>query len=103
MEVIIWIAMQITLLTVLTVISAEIAVITGGIDMKIIGIIKSGELVGEKIQYNCIKCLTPVELEFTPFMSEKTVECFKNMAHAQLCLDCHVDKKVPEIVECLLH
>lgn len=71
--------------------------------MKIVGIIKSGELVGEKIQYNCIKCSTPVELEFNQTMTEKTVECFKDMTHSQLCLNCHCDTKVPELVECLLH
>jgi len=55
------------------------------------------------LKYHCIKCGAPVNLEVRYGMTEKTIELWESMFDAKLCLDCHSDKAVPELVECLVN
>jgi hypothetical protein len=55
------------------------------------------------IKYDCIKCTKPVALHVIPSIQENTVELFRSMFDSKLCMDCHCDKKVPELAECLVH
>lgn len=55
------------------------------------------------VKYHCLKCSKPVALELRPIMQESTAKLYASMFDAKLCLDCHADSKVPELVECLMH
>jgi hypothetical protein len=53
------------------------------------------------LQYHCFKCGKHQVLELRPIMSDSTSKLFADMFDAKLCLDCHCNKRVPELVECL--
>lgn len=69
----------------------------------IVGVKKGKELVGEVIQYQCVKCLKTERLEFNAATTETTYTLWRSVINSQLCLSCHCDNKIPELVGCLLH
>jgi hypothetical protein len=55
------------------------------------------------LKYNCLKCGKPIQLVLSPIIQPRTLEVFGDMFDAKLCLDCHCNKRVPELVECLMN
>ena len=55
------------------------------------------------LQYRCLKCGQPVNLEVRHGMTERTLELWELMFDSKLCLDCHSNKVIPELVECLVN
>jgi hypothetical protein len=55
------------------------------------------------LSYKCFKCSAPVNLEVRTPMQESTVELWRNMFDAKLCLDCHCEKQIPKLAECLVN
>lgn len=69
--------------------------------MMVRGEIKSGVLIRQDIDFICIKCSRPESLSIN-HNDSKMNQVFLEMVDSRLCLDCHCDKKVPEMVEVLL-
>jgi hypothetical protein len=69
----------------------------------IVGVKKGKELVGEVIVYTCLKCLKTERLEFNAATTETTYKLWGSAINSKLCLSCHCDNKIPELVECLVH
>ena len=55
------------------------------------------------LKYHCLKCGKHQILELRPIMSDSTAELFADMFDAKLCGECFIDKKIPELVECLVN
>ena len=55
------------------------------------------------IKYHCLKCTKSVTLTYIPCIQSNTDRLFGNMLNAKLCLDCHTDRAVLELVECLVN
>ena len=69
--------------------------------MKIRGVIESGVLIRQDIDYDCIKCGKPVAIAINSAVV-MTNHLFQDMASGQLCLDCHCDAVVPKLAEVML-
>jgi predicted nucleic-acid-binding Zn-ribbon protein len=55
------------------------------------------------LKYHCLKCGNKTIMELRPGMNAKTFDLFSEMFDAKLCLDCHIDKQVPRMIECLVN
>jgi hypothetical protein len=55
------------------------------------------------LNYRCIKCSSPVQLEIRTNMQETTLRLWRDMFDAKLCLDCHCNNGVHKLVECLIN
>lgn len=55
------------------------------------------------LKYHCLKCGKVVRLVMVPAMQENTQIIFENMFDSKLCIDCHTEKRIPELVECLVN
>ena len=55
------------------------------------------------IKYHCLKCGQSVNLEVRLNMTENTIALWESLFDAKLCLDCHTDRAVLELVECLVN
>lgn len=55
------------------------------------------------LKYHCLKCGQSVNLEVRLNMTENTIALWESLFDAKLCLDCHTDRAVPELVECLVN
>ena len=55
------------------------------------------------LKYHCLKCGQSVNLEVRLNMTENTIALWESLFDAKLCLDCHTDRAVLELVECLVN
>jgi len=55
------------------------------------------------LSYRCLKCSSPVNLEVHTNMQESTIKLWESMFDSKLCLDCHCEKQIPKLVECLVN
>ena len=55
------------------------------------------------LNYRCLKCGKSVQLAMIPTMQENTQILFENMFDSKLCIDCHCNKRIPELVTCLIN
>jgi hypothetical protein len=55
------------------------------------------------LSYKCLKCSEPVKLEIRLGMTETTLDLWRDMFDAKLCLNCHCNKQVPKLAECLVN
>lgn len=46
------------------------------------------------LNYNCIKCSDPVNLEVRYGMTENTISLWENLFDTKLCLSCYCDKSI---------
>lgn len=56
------------------------------------------------MQYHCLKCATHVVLQHNPDVrTGEENPMIERLMDSKLCLDCYTDKRVEELVECLVH
>ena len=56
------------------------------------------------LNYHCLKCAAPVVLQYNPDVrTGEENPMIERLMDSKLCLDCYTDKRVEELVECLLN
>jgi len=56
------------------------------------------------LNYHCLKCAAPVVLQYNPDVrTGEENPMIERLMDSKLCLDCYTDKRVPELVECLVN
>jgi len=56
------------------------------------------------IKYHCLKCSKSIILQYHPDLrTGEENPMIERLMDSKLCLDCYTDKRVEELVECLLN
>ena len=56
------------------------------------------------IKYHCLKCSKSIILQYHPDLrTGEENPMIERLMDSKLCLDCYTDKRVPELVECLVN
>ena len=71
--------------------------------VRISGIINKGKIVKLNAVYDCCECGETKSLIITGDMMEGTADLFNKLIFNEICLDCHTNKAVPKLVECLVN
>ena len=71
--------------------------------VRISGIINKGKIVKLNAVYDCCECGETKSLIITGDMMEGTADLFNKLIFNEICLDCHTDRAVLELVECLVN
>ena len=56
------------------------------------------------IKYHCLKCSKSIILQYHPDLrTGEENPMIERLMDSKLCLNCYTDKRVPELVECLVN
>jgi len=55
------------------------------------------------VSYKCLKCSETTTFEIRTNIQQTTIDLWHDMFDAKLCIDCHCEKQIPKLAECLVN